>query len=151
MEWRKGRGPLGIFRPLVGAWTSQPVGNSPASLTPCTRTFTSIWNGSYIRLEAHWTLSLTKAYEEVAMFGKARDGSLAFWSFQSDGKSAEGRISEARDVHPDAIAFEAMMPAGLARFAYWPDDDAGFHYAVESRTKNGWNRFLEHLYLPLAR
>jgi hypothetical protein len=31
--------------------------------------------------------------------------------------------------------------------AYWPTDDgAGFHFAVESRTKKGWKRFFLHTY-----
>jgi hypothetical protein len=46
-----------------------------------------------------------------------------------------------------AIGFEAEMPAGLARMAYWPGDAEGFHWVVESKTKKGWNRFTEHHYV----
>lgn len=148
MEWKRGRGALGIFKPLIGTWKSRPVGTNPPSLMPCTRTFTPLWNANYVRLDAHWQLGKDKTYEEIALFGKARDGALAFWSFQSDGKNAEGRLSDASDVHGQAIAFEAMMPAGLARFVYWPDAKQGFRFAVESSTKKGWNRFVEHHYLP---
>jgi hypothetical protein len=42
------------------------------------------------------------------------------------------------------------MPAGIARQVYWPDDAQGFHWAVESQTKKGWNRFVDHLYVPNA-
>ncbi|MEZ0242955.1 MAG: hypothetical protein ACAH11_06235, partial [Sphingomonas sp.] len=89
-----------------------------------------------------------KAYEEVAMFGKARDGTLEFWSFTSDGKQSHGRLTDGVDIHPRAIAFEAEMPAGTARFIYWPAEAEGFYFAVESKTKKGWNRFLRHHYLP---
>jgi hypothetical protein len=50
------------------------------------------------------------------------------------------------DLHPEAIGFEAHMPAGLARMAYWPEEGGGFHWVVESRTKKGWNRFVDHSY-----
>jgi hypothetical protein len=49
-------------------------------------------------------------------------------------------------VAPEAVGFEAEMPAGRARMAYWPATDGGFHWVVESRTKKGWNRFAEHRY-----
>jgi hypothetical protein len=80
------------------------------------------------------------------------DGTLAFFSFTSDGKRSVGRLADGSDVHPDAIAFEARMPAGLARMVYWPaeDGDRGFNLAVESRTKAGWNRFLVHRCRPLT-
>jgi len=40
------------------------------------------------------------------------------------------------------------MPAGIARQVYWPDETQGFHWAVESQTKKGWHRFVEHHYVP---
>ena len=57
-------------------------------------------------------------------------------------------------MHPmlilEAIAFEAQMPAGLARMLYWPLDsgEPGFCFAVESQTKKGWNRFLLQRFVP---
>ena len=71
---------------------------------------------------------------------------MSFWSFTSDGKRSEGVIADVSDVHPEAIGFEAQMPAGLARTVYWPDQEGGFHWAVESRNKQGWHRFTEHHY-----
>jgi hypothetical protein len=147
VDWKKGRGALGIFRPLIGNWTSQPAGDEPPSRLICVRRFTPLWQSAYVRLDAHWTIAPGKSYEEVALFGKARDGALTFWSFTSDGKNAQGRLSDGSDVHPQAIAFEAEMPGGLARFVYWPEG-AGFDFAVENRTKKGWNRFMRHHYLP---
>jgi hypothetical protein len=38
------------------------------------------------------------------------------------------------------------MPAGTARMIYWPDEESGFHWAVESKVKKGWNRFTQHHY-----
>ena len=46
----------------------------------------------------------------------------------------------------EEIGFEAQMPAGLARMAYWPDDSDGFHCSVEAKNKKGWKRFTEHHY-----
>ena len=50
------------------------------------------------------------------------------------------------DLHPEAVGFEAQMPAGLARFAYWPEEGGGFVFVVESRNAKGWSRFVEHHY-----
>lgn len=38
------------------------------------------------------------------------------------------------------------MPTGRARMIYWPDEDGGFRWAVESKNKKGWHRFTEHHY-----
>lgn len=143
MEWKPGRGALGRFKPLIGSWRAE-AGSGPS----CTRSFAEIWRGSYVRLEARWEMGPGKAYEEIALFGKDRGGALAFWSFTSDGKQSQGAPADGTDVHPQAIAFEGEMPAGTARFVYWPADGEGFYFAVESKTKKGWNRFLRHHYLP---
>jgi hypothetical protein len=50
------------------------------------------------------------------------------------------------DIHPQAIGFEAQMPAGIARMAYWPDEEDGFHWVVESKNNSGWHRFSHHHY-----
>lgn len=74
------------------------------------------------------------------------DGRVAFWSFTSDGKNSSGTMADVTDIHPEAIGFEAQMPAGLARMAYWPDGGDGFLWAVEAKNNNGWKRFTEHHY-----
>lgn len=147
-EWKPGRGALGLFKPLLGSWRAEAPSPMGSGTITCTRRFTEQWNGSYVRLDAAWMIGPGRAYEEVAMFGKDRDGTLAFWSFTSDGKNAAGRPTDGSDVHPRAIAFEAEMPAGTARFIYWPADDDGFLFAVENKTKKGWNRFVKHHYRP---
>ncbi|HQR00315.1 MAG TPA: hypothetical protein PLA61_05700, partial [Ferruginibacter sp.] len=86
-----------------------------------------------------------QAYKETALFG-IRDGALSFWSFTSDGKHSQGTLSDGSDVHPEAICFEAQMPAGIARMDYWPNEAGGFNWAVESKNKKGWNRFTQHHY-----
>jgi hypothetical protein len=75
-------------------------------------------------------------------------GKVGFWSFTSDGKRSQGTVSDVTDIHPEAIGFEAQMPAGFARMVYWPDDGGGFFWAVESRTAKGWRRFTQHHYHP---
>jgi len=142
MDWKKGRGRLGVLQPLMGKW--EATADSPMGKVRCRRTFESVLDGNYIRMTALWEFA-SKTYEEIAMFGINENKELSFTSFTSDGKKSEGRLTEAPDVHPQAICFEAQMPAGIARMVYWPGEQ-GFHWAVESKTKKGWNRFTEHAY-----
>jgi hypothetical protein len=144
MLWKKGRGKLGALTPLIGTW--QAKAESPMGVVRCTRSFVPIAGGAYIQLTATWKLP-KGTYVEHAIFGVA-DGQLSFWSFTSDGKRSQGTLADVSDVHPEAVGFEAQMPAGLARQAYWPDADGGFHWAVEAKNKKGWKRFTEHHYVP---
>jgi hypothetical protein len=150
MGWKKGRGLLWRLQPLLGRWrTEKGEGGTPASDMPCTRTFAA-FGKNWIRLDARWETGPDKAYCETAFFGLGEDGALGCFSFTNDGKRSIGRLSDGSDVHPDAIAFEAEMPAGLARMIYWPREDGapGFFFAVESRTRTGWNRFLRQAFRP---
>jgi len=143
-SWKKKPGKLGVLAPLIGSWKADaetPLGN-----VRCTRTFAPALHGKYIQLTARWEFK-QGAYEEFALYG-VRDGVLSFWSFTSDGKHSEGTLANGSDIHKDAIAFEAVMPAGLARMVYWPDEDSRITWAVESKTKKGWRRFTEHHYTP---
>jgi hypothetical protein len=82
------------------------------------------------------------------MIGLNAKKEICFWSFTSDGKNSHGVLSDVSDIHPDAIGFEAEMPAGIARQAYWPDEEDGFYWVVESKTKKGWNRFVKQHFKP---
>jgi hypothetical protein len=146
--WPKGRGTLARLKPLLGRWKAQAAGPGPAGMMRCSREFGFTLGGAYVLLNAQWEVGPGRAYEETALFGKDEDGMLAFSSFTSDGKQSRGIAADGSDVHPSAIAFEAQMPAGLARMIYWPAEDEGFYFAVESRTKSGWNRFMRHHYRP---
>lgn len=146
-RWKRGRGKLGVLAPLLGAWIAES--DSPRGRLRCRRELEPILGGSYVRVRVRWELAgapAEPAYEELALIGVGEDGLLRSWSFTSDGKRSEGVLADASDVHAEALGFEAEMPAGRARQAYWPDDEEGFHWAVESRTKRGWNRFVEHHY-----
>lgn len=150
MGWRAGRGLLGPLKPLLGDWkTLNGEGSTPAASMRCTRSFTP-FGKSWINLDARWQIGPAQEYREIALFGKGEDGLLACFSFTNDGKRSVGRLSDGRDVDPDAIAFEAEMPAGLARMIYWPLENGqpGFNFAVESRTAKGWNRFLLQRFAP---
>jgi len=140
--WKKGRGKLGILYPLVGSWIAET--ESPMGKLKCTKILEPILGGNYIQLTTKWDFSKS-VYQEYAIIG-IREGILSFWSFTSDGKNSEGIISDGSDIHPEAICFEAQMAAGLARMIYWPNLDGGFNWAVESKTKKGWNRFVLHQY-----
>ena len=96
-------------------------------------------------MTAVWEFGKTR-YEELAVFGPGDDGVLAFWCFTADGKRSTGRIAVAPDLHPEAIVFEAKMPAGLARQAYWSESDGTVVWVVEAKNKTGWKRFTEHRY-----
>jgi len=146
MNWKKGRGKLGVFNPLMGKW--QAEAESEMGPVKCKREFKKILSGKYIQLSANWEYP-NGSYDELAMIGINRDKEICFWSFTSDGKQSEGKLADVSDIHPDAIGFEAHMPAGIGRMAYWPDEDQGYHWVVESKTKKGWNRFVEHHYMPV--
>jgi hypothetical protein len=142
MAWSKGRGLLGPLKPLMGAWVSLPEDQQSKMPARCSRVFRPFGKG-WIELDARWDMPGGRQYREIALFGAMADGALGFTSFTNDGKRSEGRRADGTDIHPDALAFEAQMPAGLARMIYWPaETHGGFYFAVESRTARGWNRFL---------
>lgn len=148
-KWKKGRGKLGAFAPLLGSWLAE--GDSPLGPVRCQRTLTPILATRFLRLEARWHIgkgASSRRYEELAIIGVDAEGDVRFWSFTSDGKRSEGTIADVSDLHAEAVGFEADMPAGRARVAYWPAETEGFHWAVEHRTKIGWRRFVEHTYRP---
>ena len=141
--WKQGRSKLGALDPLIGSWTAEA--DSPMGRIRCSRTFSRILHGSRVLLEAQWEIG-DKIYAEHAIYGVDDSGALAFWSFTSDGKRSQGSLADATDLHPEAIAFVAQMPAGLARMVYWPDADGSVHWVVESKTQKGWRRFTHHHY-----
>lgn len=135
--WGRGRGLLGPLDPLIGAW--ETTAESPRGPIRVERVFTRVHGGRWVRLEARWAFA-EGVYEETAMFGRRTDGTLGFWSFTSDGKHSKGWLAEAPDLPAQAIAFEADMPAGRARQAYWPapaiegeaDGEGGVRVEVEA-------------------
>lgn len=143
-KWKKGRGKLGALEPLLGDWIAQAA--TPMGPVRCRRTLTKTLGGTRIEMRVRWEFGKDRAYEELAIIGVGDGKELSFWSFTSDGKRSQGVMADVSDVHPEAIGFEAQMPAGLARMVYWPDDDVGFRWAVESKNKKGWRRFTEHHY-----
>ena len=149
MKWINGRGILGPLKPLVGQWvTATASGSTPAASMRCSRAF-SRWVEGWIELDARWSVSADNEYRERAFFG-ASEGKLTCFSLTSDGKHSVGHLVDGSDVDVNAIAFEAAMPAGIARMIYWPlsSGEPGFRFAVESKTKTGWNRFLEQQFVP---
>lgn len=146
MRWSKGRGKLGLFDPLLGIW--QAEAKSEMGAVKCKREFKKVLSEKYIQLTANWEYA-GRSYDEQAMIGVNPEKEVCFWSFTSDGKQSDGKLVDVTDVHPEAIGFEAQMPAGIARMVYWPDEEYGFYWVVESKTKKGWNRFVEHHYLPI--
>ena len=145
MKWKKGRGKLGILDPLIGIW--QAEADSEMGPVKCTREFKRVLSGKYVQLIANWEYA-NGSYGEIAMIGVNKAKEICFWSFTSDGKQSEGKLVNVTDIHPEAIGFEALMPAGTARMVYWPDHEVGFYWVVEAKAKKGWNRFTEHHYLP---
>ena len=146
MKWTKGRGRLGIFTPLLGEW--QAEAESEMGMVTCRREYARVLDGKYIQLKAFWNWE-GGGYDEVAMIGVDREKQVCFWSFTSDGKQSQGVLADVTDLHPQAFGFEAQMPAGLGRMAYWPDEEEGFHWVVEAHTKKGWRRIVDHHYTRL--
>lgn len=142
--WTKGRGKLGFLQPILGTWIAQA--DTPMGPVRCTRTFES-FGDKYVRLEAAWDFC-GKVYREIALIGVGEGGKVNFWSFTNDGKRSQGMVADVSDLHAEAIGFEAQMPAGLARMAYWPDGEGGFFWVVEAKNKKGWRRFTQHHYRP---
>jgi hypothetical protein len=145
-SWKKGRGKLGFLQPLLGRWTAEA--ETPMGTVRCSRVFEPILGGSYVQLTARWEFGPDKVFTEIALIGTGGEGPVCFWSFTSDGKRSQGTLADVTDLHAEAIGFEAQMPAGLARMAYWPDEDGGFVWVVEAKNKKGWKRFTEHHYRP---
>lgn len=148
MTWKKGRGRMGPMAPLLGRWKAEA--QTQMGPVACIREYAK-FGDLYVRLEAEWLFKqkgADRSYREVCLFGPDKDGVLTFWSYTSDGKKSSGKLADAADVHPQAVAFEAQMDMGLARQVFWPDPVAGMRWAVESRNKKGWNRFTEHHYRP---
>lgn len=143
MNWKKGRGKLGIFEPLLGEWTAES--DSETGKVRVNRRFSKTLSGKYVELQAEWVFGKS-SYEELCLFGVDREKVVTFWSFTSDGKQSSGILADVKDIHDLAVGFEAQMPSGFARQVYWPDEKEGFHWVVESKTKKGWNRFVEHHY-----
>jgi hypothetical protein len=146
-NWQRGRGRLGVLAPLLGAWVAE--GESEAGPYRCERRFERALHGSYVELRAEWRLP-GGMYDEVTLHGYDRDGELRFWSFTSDGRQTTGWRVTADDLPHPGIAFAADLPAGRARFAYLAPPEGGLLYVAESQTARGWNRFVEHRYVPLA-
>lgn len=78
----------------------------------CTRILEPLLGGNYIQMTVQWNFSKS-VYQEHAIIG-IRDSIISFWSFTSDGKNSQGSIADGTDIHPEAICFEAQMPAELA-------------------------------------
>jgi hypothetical protein len=138
-------GKLEAFTPFLGDWVAES--NNQMGPATCYRAIKPILNGSYLQLTARWHLGPKGAaqnYEEHCLVGVDKD-QVRFWSFTSDGKRSEGVLVDVNDLNPEAVGFEADMPAGRARMAYWPEV-GGFRFVVEAKTEMGWSRFVEHSY-----
>lgn len=146
MEWKKGRGKLGIFAPLIGEWITNENSNDPQK-PECHRSFEQTLDNKYIKLEVIWFRE-NNNYTDLTMIGLNDKKEICFWSFTSDGKNSTGKLADVSDIHQEAIGFEAEMPAGIARQAYWPAENEGFYWVVESKTKKGWNRFVKQHFIP---
>lgn len=141
MNWKKGRGKLGIFSPLIGEWVTNSESKN-SEKPECHRSFQYALQNKFIKLDVTWHLK-NKVYKDLTLIGINESKEICFWSFTSDGKNSTGKLADVSDIHAEAIGFEAEMAAGLARQAYWPSEEGGFYWVVESKTKKGWNRFVK--------
>jgi hypothetical protein len=147
--WKKGRGKLGPFQPLLGRWVAEA--DTPMGRVKVSRSLESTLGGQYIELRVLWEFGPAgsgRDYSELAVIGVGDDKQVGFWSFTSDGKRSTGVLADVTDLHEEAVGFEAQMPAGLARMVYWPEEGGGVSWVVESRNAKGWKRFTHHHYRP---
>jgi hypothetical protein len=136
---------LEAFAPFIGDWVAES--NNRMGPATCYRSLKPILGDNYIQLTARWHLGpkgAAQSYEEHCLIGVDKD-QVRFWSFTSDGQRSEGVLADATDLNAEAVGFEADMPAGRARTAYWPEE-GGFHFVVEAKTETGWSRFVDHSY-----
>jgi hypothetical protein len=140
--WKKGRGALGAFDPLLGSWIAEGT-SAVMGKYKCVRRFDRILDDSFIQVTVDWQL-VGRNYGEIFVFGiDPATKKLSFWSFSSDKKRLSGGEHLAKDLPRESLAFETEGTAGLTRMIYWPMTD-GFGYATESWTKKGgWNRFVD--------
>lgn len=142
-DWKKGRGKMGFMKPLLGQWKAIDP-DTPLGKVVCIRTYETILDGKFIRLEANWDIGDgKKIYQEIAHYGVNRDKVPAFWSFTSDGGQSTGLLADVSSMYSGAMGFEAQMPSGLARFGFWPTD-TGMTWAAEARSKTGWIPMIHH-------
>jgi len=148
LVWKKGGGKLGVLAPIVGEW--QASAETPMGIVNVHRKIQPTLSGSHFSMDVVWKFG-QKEYVEHAIIGLNRQGVITFWSFTNDGKNSTGHLVEAPDIHPNAIAFQAEMPAGTARMTFFPDPDdaSGMIWVVESKNQKGWNRFTTHHYKPV--
>ncbi len=140
INWKKGRGKLGVFEPLIGSWICNE-GSKERMKPQVIRTFAYSLGKNYIMADVTWFLG-DKNYEDHTIIGLDSSKIITSWSFTSDGKNSVGKLTDVSDVHESAFGFESIMPAGIARQMFWPDEKDGFNWAVESKTQKGWNRFV---------
>lgn len=142
-SWKPGRGKLGFLHPLLGSWRAVDP-DTPMGKVICIRTYTRTLNGKFIQLTADWDIGNgKKTYQEMALYGVSKDKIPSFWSFTSDGGHSVGQLADVTTMHPEAKGFEAEMPAGLARFGFWPIP-SGMVWAAEAKTKKGWQSMIHH-------
>ena len=146
INWKKGKGKLGVLNPIIGNWICNK-GSKDRMKPQCTRRYQFALGNNYITGDISWNLG-DKTYTDHTVIGLDDAKNISSWSFTSDGKNSTGKLADVSDVHPLAFGFEARMPAGIARQVFWPDEKEGFHWAVESKTKKGWNRFVQQHFLP---
>ena len=141
-----GTSPLSVLDPVIGAWVAE--GDTATGTYRCERRFDRVLHSSHVQCVVTWILP-GRDHEELAVFGADPAGTLRMWSFTSDGRQSTGRLADAADLPGANVAFEAEMPSGLARFAFWPEP-GGLRFVVEAQAGGGWTRFLEHAYVPLG-
>ena len=137
--------PLSRVKQWIGEWTTET--DTPAGKARCTRRFSAVLGGAYVEMTVLWHFGGAGApYEERAYWGTSASGSLAFWSFTSDGGHSAGEPIDVSDVDPDAVGLVAMMPAGRARNAYWLAKGSELHWVAQAETAKGWEVMMSHQY-----
>ena len=145
MPWKLTDGTLNIFTPLMGTWVAQS--DSPKGAVLCTRTFTKILNGQFIEVRTDWKFP-HNSYQELSLIGLDENRFISFWTYDSDGNRAAGRMIKLKQLHPHAFGFEIEIAHGFSRQIYCPHPQTGFEWTVEIHAGNDWQQLLQHHYKP---
>ena len=65
-HWKPGRGKMGFMQPLLGTWLATDP-DTPMGKVACTRSYTKVLDGKFIRVEANWEIGESKTYQELSL------------------------------------------------------------------------------------
>ena len=139
---------LRLLDPLLGEWVAR--GESPLGPYTCRRRFSRVLRRTHVQLDTYWEYA-ADTFDERTIFAPHEDFGLQFWSFSSNGEQSNGHLTAAGGLSEQAVVFEALTPSGRMRMSYWPTGTNDVVvFVVDTKSRSGWSRLLEHHYRPIG-